>query len=470
VQHAGPAAGAAPAETEDPLIGRVVNGRVKIISAIARGGMGKVYYGEQVQLGRPCAVKVFDPRAAGADATEFSKRFLLEASISSKLTHPNAITIFDYGQTEDGICYIAMEYLAGLTLGDELRKSGRLEPERAISIAMQIARALREAHSLGVVHRDMKPGNVFLVKGDDNEDFVKVLDFGLVKQTTPSDEGIHTQVGQIMGSPKYMAPEQIQGKEVDGRTDIYSLGAVLYTMLTGKPPFDRTNEMAMMLAHVSEAVPPMGNVVPDLMLPPGLEAVVMRCLAKEPAYRFVSMDELLQALRFQGPTLFGAQTAMYDAIQFPGAAAMAPPPSIELQEPEPARKNALLVWIGVGVGALAVVGGVAVFALRMQSTPEAPAVSVSAPLPVVTPRATVSSAPVATAVLHVVTEPAGARVKEDDTEVCAATPCDIGYKGKDADPKAEHFLVITKPGYRLERRTVRAGGERIEIKLSKASN
>ena len=177
-----PPVAAAMRDDDDPLIGTVLMDRVRIERAIARGGMGKVYYGEQVRMKRPCAIKILDPRlAGGGDAAEFGRRFLLEASVSAKLTHPNVVTIFDYGETEDGRCFIAMEYLEGRTLSDELKKSGPISAERAIHITRQVSRALREAHTLGVVHRDMKPGNVFLLKQDDDDDFVKVLDFGLVK-------------------------------------------------------------------------------------------------------------------------------------------------------------------------------------------------------------------------------------------------------------------------------------------------
>src|SRR5580698_3041766 len=172
----------------DPLVGKVLLDRVRIIRPIARGGMGKVYLGEQTRMKRPCAVKVLDARfTGGADAADFARRFLLEASIASKLAHPHVVTIFDYGETPDG-CFIAREYLEGRSLSEELSKGGRLVPDRAIHIAKQVARALREAHALGVVHRDVKPGNIFLLKQDDDDDFVKVLDFGLV-QDSKSSEG-----------------------------------------------------------------------------------------------------------------------------------------------------------------------------------------------------------------------------------------------------------------------------------------
>ena len=189
-----------------------------------------------------------------------------------------------------------MEYLEGRSLSEELKKGARLTPERAIHIAKQVARALREAHALGVVHRDVKPGNIFLLKQDDDDDFVKVLDFGLVHDSKASDARDHASADAIMGSPRYMAPEQVQGKEVDARTDIYSLGAVLYAMLTGHAPFERRTDLATMMAQVSDPPPPMASVAEGLVLPAGLEAVVLRCLAKSPDDRWGSMEELVTAL------------------------------------------------------------------------------------------------------------------------------------------------------------------------------
>src|SRR5580704_1719104 len=215
-----PTAAASKEAAPDPLIGRVINEKFKILSFIARGGMGKVYRAEQTPLGRVCAVKVLNPNYTGEHDPEFHKRFFLEASMTSKLRHPNTVTIFDYGHTEDGIYYMAMEYLEGYTLHRAIRQVGHLPEERAAHIARQICRSLREAHSLGVVHRDLKPANVYLLEHGDEPDFVKVLDFGLVKDVSSDGEEL-TKAGLFMGSPKYMAPEQINGAPIDGRTDVY---------------------------------------------------------------------------------------------------------------------------------------------------------------------------------------------------------------------------------------------------------
>jgi serine/threonine-protein kinase len=458
-------------EGEDPLIGKVIEDRVRIVRTIARGGMGKVYYAEQIALGRPCAVKVLDVRMAGGDANEYAKRFLLEASVSSKLTHPNVVTIFDYGKSEDGTCWLAMEYLEGKTLANELKTGGRLAPDRAISIARQVCRALREAHALGVVHRDLKPGNVFLAKHDDEGDFVKVLDFGLVKETHPPEDGntgAHggvTQIGQVMGSPRYMAPEQVQGKPVDARTDIYALGCVMYAMLTGKPPFDKPNEMTTMMAHVSEPVPGMGAVAPGLMLPEGLEGIVLKCLAKDPKDRFNSMEELLAALKLHGPMVSATTgSGVHVAAMMPPDVRASIPSGVPDPTPRPSNAKWLVLLAVLALGA----GGFFLWKRSTSSEEDGPrpAVSVTAPPPPVTTSAPAPPPPpVATIVLRVETEPPGAKVKEDDAEVCAATPCDIEYKGDQADAGIEHLLVIQKPHYKVEKKLVHAGGGPVVIKL-----
>jgi serine/threonine-protein kinase len=280
----------------DPLLGRVINDRFRVIAMVAKGGMGKVYRAEQAPLGREVALKVLNPNYNGDQDPEFHKRFFLEASICSKLTHPNTVTIFDYGRTDDDVYFIAMEMLEGRTLHRALREHGPFPPQRALHVARQIARSLREAHGMGVIHRDLKPANVYLVKHGDETDFVKVLDFGLVKNVTDTAEDL-TQTGLFMGSPKYMAPEQIRGEKTDARSDIYSLGVMLYEMLTGKVPFDRQSSVNILMAHVHEPPPPFVTTNPANDVPAALEAVVMKALAKEADDRYSSMDDLLVAMK-----------------------------------------------------------------------------------------------------------------------------------------------------------------------------
>ncbi|MFO0660900.1 MAG: serine/threonine-protein kinase [Polyangiaceae bacterium] len=314
----------AAASGPDPLIGRVINDRFKIVALIARGGMGKVYRAEQAPLGRVCALKVLTTNYAGDSDPEFHKRFFLEASIASKLTHPNTVTIFDYGRTDDDIYYIAMEYLEGRTLHRAIREEGPFPEERATHIGRQMCRALREAHSLGVIHRDLKPANIYLVEHADEVDFVKVLDFGLVKNVADGQTEELTQAGLFMGSPKYMSPEQIRGDKVDARTDVYSLGIVMYEMVTGKVPFDRANSVNILMAHVNEPPPPLREMYPECQCGPAIEEVIFKCIAKSPQDRFSGMDELLNALkRASGGQMTGtvmgiAATGEFQAVSTSG--------------------------------------------------------------------------------------------------------------------------------------------------------
>ena len=511
----------------DPLIGRVINDRFKINALIARGGMGKVYRAEQAPLGRICAIKVLNPNYAGEHDPEFHKRFFLEASICSKLTHPNTVTIFDYGRTDDDIYYMAMEYLEGHTLHRAIREAGHFPEERATHIARQICRALREAHSLGVIHRDLKPANIFLVEHGDETDFVKVLDFGLVKNVSGDGKGEDlTQTGLFMGSPKYMAPEQIRGDRVDARTDIYALGIIMYEMLTGKVPFDRPNSVNILMAHVNEEPPPMRQMNPSIDLSPQIEDVVARCMAKDPNQRFGSMDEVLAALkRMTGGaltgTISGAGTGEYRAGNSMSASGSGPqvsqngrasgsgpnpaflspsgsdPGSIPsplgtpsdspsvgapIVSQHPGRSGSKGTLVAAVVGALALAGIVGFVALRPSkpvagagtgATPGTPTAAGTDTAPAAVPTDTAPVAPVAPAALALVkfrinTDPDGASVKEDGVEVCSSTPCDILYKGPSADPTLDHKLTLTRNAYKVETKVVRVGDSPVTVKLTAA--
>jgi serine/threonine-protein kinase len=494
----------AKAQGPDPLLGRVIAERFKIVELIARGGMGKVYRAEQAPLQRVCAIKILNPNYNGDADPEFHRRFFREASTASKITHPNSVTIFDYG-TDDDIYYMAMEYLEGQTLHHALREMKTMPEDRAGRIAAQICRALREAHAIGVIHRDLKPANIFLTRHGDDEDFVKVLDFGLVKHIAERPEEQLTQTGLFMGSPKYMAPEQIQGGVVDARTDIYSLGIIMYEMLAGKVPFDRPTSVNILMAHVGEPPPPMREVNPDLVCTPVFEDLVMRCIAKDPAERFRSMDEVLQAIKHaHSMSMTGQLAAVVASGSYvpppvrssskPGAVVLAsgpytpagiarssvpatPPPSPLIDEFDlrPRRSRA---WIFIGVMLAAILGGLlgmAAFRMTAQDpfalTPP-PAAATGTPSASVSASASAapsaSAADVRTLTMHAVTDPPGASIREDSNELCAATPCDIVWKGDAADPAKVHKLVVTKNGFKPETRSVRSSdGGKIDVKLTK---
>ena len=280
----------------DPLLGRVLNDRYRILEVIGHGGMGRVYKALQTPLDRLVALKVL---GAGHDLDpNFYKRFFLEASVTARLTHPNTITLYDYGRTDDGIFFIAMEFLNGSTLSQVMQADGPLAQERAIHIAQQICRSLREAHSLGIIHRDLKPANVMLLLERDDHDFVKVLDFGLVKFFSgETHEADITNAGTFMGSPHYIAPEQARSQGPDQRCDIYSLGVLLYHMLTGHVPFTGAAPVDIILKHLHDVPVAPRALRPDLMIAPGLEDLVLRCMAKDRDGRFQSMDDLLAQLK-----------------------------------------------------------------------------------------------------------------------------------------------------------------------------
>ncbi|HUJ28468.1 MAG TPA: protein kinase [Myxococcales bacterium] len=282
-----------PPPPADPLIGCLLGGHYRIKSLLGRGGMSSVYQALQSPLERAVALKVIkdDP-----DDESLRRRFLFEASATSRLTHPNTITIFDYG-ADQGWLYFAMELLRGSNMAAVLKHEGRFSEQRTLHMARQICRSLREAHAKGLVHRDLKPSNFFLLENADEPDYLKVLDFGLVK-VFGNDEVSEqlTGGGLVLGTPHYMAPEQARGRACDQRSDIYSLGVVLFLMLSGHVPFDGASAVDVHLAHATLPVPLLRTAHPDLAISPQLEAVVAKCMAKKPEDRFRSMDELLSAL------------------------------------------------------------------------------------------------------------------------------------------------------------------------------
>lgn len=394
--------------------------------------MGRVYRAEQQPLGRQVALKVLSIRD-GDDDPDFRRRFLLEASICARLKHPNTVTIFDYGRTEDDVYYIAMELLEGRTLRKAIRAEAPFGIGRAVHIAMQIARSLREAHGLGVIHRDLKPGNIFLLPGDEDPDYVKVLDFGLVKVVKGAGEEL-TLTGQFMGSPKYMPPEQIRGQSVDARSDIYALGALIYEMACGHAPFERQAPMDTLLAHLNEPLPPMSTAAPEAPPVPALEEVARRCLEKAPMDRYASMEELIGALRSAAqlsevalPAGSTTSRSLSSAAVERVMASMAPEGPLELEisaidtSPPLAVRRRSAALIGLGLLVVAALGGSAAWMIGKappEADPQVKGIEVPVPPPKIDPQVLTAGT------LSLRSKPLGARVVLGDQTLCPATPCE----------------------------------------------
>lgn len=288
----------------DPMIGQLFAGRYRIQRLIARGSIGRVYVAEQTSIGRSIALKILAPTEL-ARPEKSRDRFLREASQLARLSHPNTVRVFDHG-VENDQSFIAMEYIEGPTLA-ALLSDTRLDPVRAVRIARQICGSLGEAHELGLIHRDLKPANVLVAKGAHNEDLVKVVDFGLVKDV---EDAVHTTgEGLMVGTPMYMAPEQIRGQKLDQRCDVYALGVLLYRAITGHYPFADKLPAAVMMSHLNDAPLRFGAVAAELDLPESVEWTVMRCLEKDRENRFANVRELQRALKLCEASLLDETTA-----------------------------------------------------------------------------------------------------------------------------------------------------------------
>jgi serine/threonine-protein kinase len=255
-------------------------GHYRLRRRIGGGGMGEVYIAEHALLKRPTAIKLILPDRV---TPAYVARFEREAQLTAKLCHPNTVTVYDYGRTSDGLLYIAMEYLLGIDLEQVISNWGPQPPGRVVTLLAQVCGSLAEAHGIGLIHRDIKPGNLMLVHRVGQGELLKVLDFGLA--TSTRDDGIDISHAQtLVGTPLYVAPESIRGEKVDGRSDLYSLGAVGYFLLTGRPPFDRNTLEEVCEGHLNDPVVP-PSVLRGEPLPADLEQLVMSCLAKKPDER-----------------------------------------------------------------------------------------------------------------------------------------------------------------------------------------
>ena len=268
----------------DPFVGKIIDGRYEIQQRVGEGGMGVVYKARQMSIDRVIALKMLNQQMQGDQ--QWIQRFYNEAKACSRLQHPNTIRMFDFGQTQDGRLFMTMEFLDGISLRDALAR-GPLAPQRVVKILIQCCASLAEAHSIGIIHRDIKPDNVFLLNMAGSPDFVKLLDFSVAKLL--EGDRMKTQAGVVFGTPQYMSPEQGRGLPLDARSDLYALGVLAFEMLTGNVPFNDDNPMTVIQMHLHGAIPPMPDTVPY-----SVQAIVRRAMEKDAARRYQSSGEMMQ--------------------------------------------------------------------------------------------------------------------------------------------------------------------------------
>ena len=468
------------ASQPDELIGTVVAGRYKVLQRLGQGGMGTVYLAEHQAIEKKVALKVL--RAEYSAKPDLVTRFQREAISASRIKHPNVLDVFDFGQLDDGCFFLAMEFLEGRDLADELEYCRVLTAEHALRIMLQIAKALSVAHGKGVVHRDLKPENVFLQLTADGEETVKIVDFGIAQLRTNEEAAANepsrrrlTRTGMIFGTPEYMSPEQAAGKHADLRVDIYATGIILFEMLTGAVPFTGDTFFAVLNAHMNDPLPSMRAINPEVAISPDLEAVILKALAKNPDHRFQSMRELAAALMntpeaaaldplARKSALPGITTAEFGNLGRDSAADLVPHAHVQpgaahdpnaagldqavradtmpvgvTREEIPVRRSGKGVWIALAVVTLAAVGTAAVKFMPAPKTvasvePPPPAFPSTTVQPVETAAPPVEPATTATVAapsgvqIKVVTEPDGAVVLKGGAQVCDTTPCEVTAK------------------------------------------
>jgi serine/threonine-protein kinase len=469
-------------DTSQLPLGAVINdGKYRVISLIASGGMGHVYEAEQSPLGRRVALKVVR-MPSGVDPTDgdrpeyFRKRFFREASILARMQHPNVVTLHDYGRIEGEPerYFMAMEYLDGMTLAQRIDSRAPLPADETLRLLRQMARGLREAHRLGAVHRDLKPSNVMLVPDEEGSEVVKILDFGIGKLLgSPGEEQELTQEGAFLGSPKYVAPEQVNERRVDERTDVYSLGVIAYECLTGQLPFQTETNLEMILAHCSAPVPEMARRAPTVQVPPVIEAFVRKCMEKAPEDRPQSMDEVLRAIAECEQAVFGTTSSrggpggLGAGAGVKGEAAGKQPPGTGNNEPSvdtlvsnpglsnpvstatPSTASALqrqsrpMVVVVATVAVFLVAGVVAALRITRSSSGASQAAAVSAPAP--TASAVAPAGEARSFVLVLDSTPQGADVLEGD-QLLGTTPVQVTIDRASVQSAPRRF-VLRLDGY-----------------------
>jgi serine/threonine-protein kinase len=497
----------------DAMIGTLAAGRYRILKLLGEGGMGQVYLAEHVAIEKRLALKVL--RAEFANKGEIVTRFQQEAISASRIKHPNVLDVFDFGQLENGCFFLAMEFLEGNDLADELARRRVLGAAMGIRISMQICRALAAAHANGVVHRDMKPENVFLQRTADGEEIVKIVDFGIAQLRSKDAEVASTKrrltrTGMIFGTPEYMAPEQASGKHADLRSDIYSVGIIMYEMFTGAVPFTGETFLGVLSKHLSEPTPAMSAVYPELAISSSLQSVIMHGLEKDPELRYQTMLDFAAAISAstdaaalgyrpttgatsEHPVSFsphapGALTQAQFVPSSPSSARARGPGQAKDTEavraetlvgaeantrPHTARSKGGLV---AALLALVALGGAGAWfaAHRGGSTRPTPeTASALAATPLAPPPASVLPAPSASAAaveatvspasgiqLDVSSEPSGAILLKNGFQVCDATPCRV-----QATPAETVEFQAVKGSLRGSAKVLAQRDQKVAIKL-----
>jgi len=399
--------------TPHPLIGKTLSGRYLVRRRIGKGGMGEVFEADHIGLDKRVAIKFLLDKF-NTDR-EVLMRFHREARLASKIGHDNIIDITDIGEDDEGRAYIVMELLEGLDLGQVLQRSGPMHVHRAVHLIRQICRGLAAAHDKQIVHRDMKPENVFLTQRDDRLDVVKIMDFGISKVIDAHDSKVRlTQTGAVVGTPVYMAPEQAMGDEVDHRCDVYAVGVMLFELLCGRPPFEGTTYLSLVTQHINAAPPNPRTLRPDI--PPSVEKLILDALEKDPAKRVPTIRAFEQRL----PTVPQLTPSMVDAPQpvhteSPQPAAYAAPTAMPTRTFKRSYRLPILL---VGIAAAAAIAMIAFgYYTSRDSVKQTAQQVVTPPAPVTIDAGTVVAEPLANAAMGAVeidSVPAGADVYFDD--------------------------------------------------------
>jgi tRNA A-37 threonylcarbamoyl transferase component Bud32 len=468
--------GTPPPSKTDPYVGKTIDSRYLVERLLGEGGMGVVYAGRHKVIDKKVAIKVL--RGEMASDSELTERFLQEARAASAIGNPHIIDISDFGQLPDGSTYFVMELLEGKALSELLNDAkGPMPVARLSHIARQIAQGLSAAHAANIIHRDLKPDNVMLVSRGGEKDFAKILDFGIAKVGSGTKR--MTRAGSVFGTPHYMSPEQAAGAQVDHRTDIYALGVILYEMASGKVPFDADNFMGILTQHMYKAPVPIRALVPEVDVPPGLDAIILKSLTKKPEGRYQSMDELVADLEKLDKGLLpdAVQEMMarsggfnVPADYFRSSAMPAPVPA------SPAVPNTrwpLYAVIGavatlLGIVALVVVaksGSSTAHPLPAGSVVPPPVTAAATSIPTVPPTVTQtgapSAAPAPTHEVIVAVVPMDATVTRDGQDLGA--PPVLLHLG---DGEAAS-LVVTRSGYKAKTVSVDPAKPRLTVKLDR---